>query len=136
MTEKIFVDAENSILGRLNSFVAKQALLGKEVAILNAEKAIISGNKETNIAKIKLRRSINSMKPRKGPFFSKDPEKIMKRAIRGMLPDWRNGRGKEALKRIKCYVGIPAEFAKEKLMKVKTNKPAKTMTVQQLSDTA
>jgi len=136
MVEKIFIDAENAILGRMNSFVAKQALLGKEVYVLNAEKAVITGNKETNIERLKLKRSINSMKPRKGPFYSKDSEKIVKRAIRGMLPDWRNGRGKEAFKRIKCYNGIPPEFSKEKMIKIKSNLPTKIMTVKELSDKA
>ena len=136
MVEKIFIDAENAILGRMNSFVAKQALLGKEVYVLNVEKAVITGNKETNIAHLKLRRSINSMKPRKGPFYSKDTEKIVKRAIRGMLPDWRNGRGKEAFKRIKCYNGIPPEFKKEKLIKMKFNLPTKIMSIKELSDKA
>ena len=136
MVEKIFVDAENTPMGRLNSFVAKQALLGSEVNVLNVEKAVISGNKEPAIARLKLKRSINSQKPRKGPFFSKDTEKIVKRAIRGMLPDWRRGRGKEALRRIKCYNGIPVMFKGEKLIKVKTNLPPKIMTIKELSDKA
>ena len=134
MVEKIFIDAEDAVLGRMNSFVAKQALLGNEIYVLNAEKAVISGNKETNIKRLKLKRSINSMKPRKGPFFSSDPQKIVKRAIRGMLPDWRNGRGKEAFKRIKCYNGIPPEFKKEKLIKIKINTPKKIMSIRELSD--
>jgi ribosomal protein uL13 len=136
MVEKLFIDAENAVLGRMNSFVAKQALLGKEIYVLNCEKAVISGNKTVNIAHLKLKRSINSQKPRKGPFFSKDSEKIVKRAIRGMLPDWRNGRGKEAFKRIKCYNSIPEEFKKEKLIKIKTKLPPKIMSVQELSNKA
>jgi hypothetical protein len=31
-----------------------------------------------------------------------------------MLPDHREGRGKEAFKRIKCYVNVPAEFKDSK----------------------
>jgi ribosomal protein uL13 len=46
----------------------------------------------------------------KGPKISRTSEKIVKRAIRGMLPDHREGRGKEAFQRIKCYVGVPPEF--------------------------
>jgi ribosomal protein L13 len=50
----------------------------------------------------------------KGPHISRTSEKIVKRAIRGMLPDHREGRGKEAFKRIKCYVNVPAEFKDSK----------------------
>jgi large subunit ribosomal protein L13 len=34
----------------------------------------------------------------------------MKRTIRGMLP-YKRPRGADALKRVKCYVGVPVEFA-------------------------
>jgi large subunit ribosomal protein L13 len=133
MAEKLFIDATGTQMGRLASFVAKQALLGAEIAIVNVEKAIISGNKTDNITKRQERREINQIKPRKGPFYSKCTDRIMKRCVRGMLPDFRLGRGKEALKRVKCYNGLPEEFAKEKLMKVETKVPRKIMTLQELS---
>ena len=38
----------------------------------------------------------------------------MKRAVRGMLPNHRWGRGREALKRIMCYFGMPYQYDKEK----------------------
>ena len=44
------IDAENAILGRLASYVAKQVLKGEEIVIVNSEKAIITGNKK-NIQK-------------------------------------------------------------------------------------
>jgi large subunit ribosomal protein L13 len=133
---KIYVDAEGAVRGRVASFAAKQALLGEEVVVLNSEKAIISGDARMNINDFKFTRTINTIKPEKGPFFSKDPEKMLKRTIRGMLPDYRRGRGKQAWGRIKCYVGIPEEFKKEKLVKIKTNKPAKFITVDELSKKA
>lgn len=134
--EKIFIDAENNVRGRLASFAAKQAMLGKEVFILNSEKAIISGRPVMNAEDFKAQRNLNTMKPTKGPFFSKNPEKIMKRCVRGMLPDFRVGRGREAWKRIKCYVGVPEEFKKEKMIKIETKKPNKTMTIGELSKAA
>lgn len=30
--------------------------------------------------------------------------------IRGMLPDYRKGRGRVAYKKIRCYIGVPKEF--------------------------
>ncbi len=133
---KLYIDAEGAVRGRVASFAAKQALLGEEVFVLNSEKAIISGNPKMNVDDFKFTRTINTIKPEKGPFFSKDPEKMMRRTIRGMLPDYRRGRGKQAWSRLKCYVGIPEQFKKEKLVKVKTNKPAISMTMDELSKKA
>ncbi|HZD43019.1 MAG TPA: 50S ribosomal protein L13, partial [Methanomicrobiales archaeon] len=45
-----------------------------------------------------------------GPFFPRRPDHILKRTIRGMLP-YKRARGSEAFKRVKVYVGVPAEFA-------------------------
>ncbi len=133
---KIFLDAEGSARGRIASVAAKEALGGNEVFVLNSEKAIISGNKYMNIEDFKSLRRLNTMKPEKGPFFSKNPEKIMKRAIRGMLPDFRVGRGREAWKKIKCYVGIPEEFKKEKLTKIKGKSPLRQINIAELSKRA
>jgi large subunit ribosomal protein L13 len=130
---KIFIDAEDGVRGRIASFAAKQALQGNEIVVLNSEKAAISGSSFMNIKDFKELRTLNHMKPEKGPFFSKSPERIMKRSIRGMLPDYRLGRGREAWRRIKCYVGVPEEFKKEKLTKIKTQMPLKKMSIGQLS---
>ena len=43
---KTIIDADGHILGRLATYVAKRALLGDEIIVVNAEKAIISGRKE------------------------------------------------------------------------------------------
>jgi large subunit ribosomal protein L13 len=45
-----------------------------------------------------------------GPFVPRRPDHLMKRTIRGMLP-YKRPRGVEAMKSVKCYVGIPVEFA-------------------------
>jgi large subunit ribosomal protein L13 len=130
---KLYINAEDSTMGRIASFCAKQALQGSEIFVLNSEKAIISGRKEKTIEDFKFLRKLNTMKPEKGPFFSSSPEKIMKRTIRGMLPDYRIGRGREAWKKIRCYVGIPEEFKKEKLLQLNTKKvPAESITLKDL----
>jgi large subunit ribosomal protein L13 len=115
MKADIVVDAENAILGRLSSFSAKKLLLGKKIAVVNCEKAIITGNKDTTVARYKEYR-VRGGSSLKGPHFPKSAERIVKRTIRGMLPNYRTGRGRDALKRIKCYVGVPPEFEKEKRM--------------------
>lgn len=130
---KLYLNAENETLGRLASYVAKQALLGNEIVVVNSEKALISGNSTNIIQKQKALRRLNTMKPRKGPFFSNDTEKILKRSIRGMLPDYTLGRGKEAWKRIKCYVGLPEEFSKEKIISINTRKTIKNINLETLN---
>ncbi|HUW43395.1 MAG TPA: 50S ribosomal protein L13 [Bacillota bacterium] len=103
------IDGKNAVLGRLASYVAKEALKGEEIVILNSDKVIITGNRKNIEEHFEEKRSkIGS--GQKGPKVSRNTERIVKRAIRGMLPNFRKGRGKIAYRKIKCYVGIPKEF--------------------------
>ena len=106
----IVVDAKDSILGRVSSFVAKQALKGEEVAVVNCNQIIISGSKKNIEKEFKEKRS-RFGSSQKGPIHNKSScEKIVKRAVRGMLPDHREGRGRIAFKKIKCYNEVPKEL--------------------------
>lgn len=103
------LDGKNAVLGRLASYAAKESLKGEEIVILNCEQIIITGNKKRIKKDFEEKRSrVGSSQ--KGPKHSKTSEKIVKRTIRGMLPDHRKGRGRLAFKKIKCYVGVPKEF--------------------------
>jgi len=107
------IDGKGAVMGRLASYVAKQSLKGEEIVILNCAEVIITGNKKDIREKFEQkRRRVGS--GQKGPKHSKNSEKVVKRAIRGMLPNHRRGRGKEALRRITCYAGIPKEFESQK----------------------
>jgi hypothetical protein len=53
----------------------------------------------------------------------------MKSRMRWMLPDFRLGRGKLALARVKCYGAVPEEFAKEKMIRVETKLPKQSITL-------
>ena len=75
----MILNAENQIMGRLATYAAKKALLGETVNIINCEKAVITGNKKQIIDRYKKRRARGI--PRKGPFFPRTPERIMKRTI-------------------------------------------------------
>ena len=128
------IDGRDAVLGRLASYVAKESLKGEEIAVLNCEKIIITGNKKN------IKENFESKRKRvgstqKGPKVSRLNEKIVKRAIRGMLPNYREGRGKIALKRIKCYVGEPIEFkdSKKIIFEEKGNKKIKFIRVKDLS---
>lgn len=128
---KIVVDAEDGMLGRVASYVAKQALFGKEVAVVNCEKAVVTGNRRTVIGEfiISRRRGGSS---RKGPRYPKSSERIMKRTIRGMLP-YKQGRGDAAFKRIKCYNSIPNEFVDVKKITMKREIIVKAIKLSEIS---
>jgi LSU ribosomal protein L13P len=102
------INAENLLLGRLASIVAKRARNGEEIAIVNAEKAILSGSRAEILQKYHQRRVRGSVEG--GPFFPRRPDDIMKRSIRGMI-GYKTGPGAEAFRRVKAYVGVPEEFA-------------------------
>ncbi len=104
------IDAENLILGRLASYVAKRLLEGEEIVIVNAEKAVLTGNRKFLINRYKQRTHIKTKSnPRRGPFWPRTPHGIVKKTIRGMLP-WKKPRGKQAHKRVKVYNGIPDKY--------------------------
>lgn len=125
------IDGKNATLGRLASYVAKQALKGEEIAIVNVEQIIITGNKKNIEEEFKEKRSkVGSSQ--KGPKYSKSDEKIVKRTIRGMLPDYRKGRGREAFKRIKCYKGIPKEFEDKKKISAGKEKKGKLIQIKNI----
>lgn len=112
----IIVNAEKLILGRMATFVAKQALLGHEVRVINAEKAIISGTKAKTIADTQ--QAKNRGTPAKGPFITKMPDRYVRRVIRGMLP-YKQAKGTEAYKRVLCYTGVPEEFKDQTPVEIK-----------------
>ena len=129
---RIIIDGTGAVFGRICSFTAKKALEGNEVIIVNSEKTIMTGNKKDTIAKYSSIRKKGGHS-QKGPKLSNVPHRILKRAIRGMLPDHRKGQGKETLKRIKCYDGMPEEFKEEKMMKVNAPKKLKFMELKELA---
>ncbi len=127
MNKNIVLDAEGSVMGRLASYTAKQALLGKTVVIVNAEKAVITGNRQTTIETYKHKRSIGGSIQR-GPNFPSTTDKILKRTIRGML-SYKKGRGADAFKRIKTYNGVPKQFEALDKISLKHNTKARTTTL-------
>lgn len=101
------IDANGLILGRLASVVAKRLLNGERIIIVNAEKAVISGKRLSILREAKKFLEIGH--PGKGPHHPRRPDEIVKRAVRGMLPR-KKPRGREALKRLRVFIGLPEEF--------------------------
>jgi len=126
------IDASGAVLGRLGTHVAKRLLKGEEIAVVNAEKAIITGKKTMIRAEYLQKREVGTY--RKGPFFPRMPDMVVKRTIRGMLP-YQTPHGRVAFKRLKCYVGIPKQFEGQSLQVVETAKkqPVEYMTVEELT---
>jgi large subunit ribosomal protein L13 len=102
------IDADGQILGRLGSTVAKRLLSGEEINIINAEKIVISGNRDTTLSKYRTKREKGSKE--RGPYYPKRADVIVKRAIRGMLP-YKKMKGRLALAKLRVYIGTPGEFA-------------------------
>jgi large subunit ribosomal protein L13 len=103
-------DAENQILGRMASVIAKELLKGESITVINCEKSVLTGNwkwkKDFYIHRH------NRGDANHGPFFPREPDGIFRRTVRGMLP-WDKSRGREAYKRLRVYVGRPDEIKVE-----------------------
>ncbi len=104
----LVIDATDSAVGRVASFAAKQALLGKTVAVVNCREAVVTGKRNSVILEYRDIRQKGGASLN-GPFYPKHPQKIVKRMVRGML-SYKMGRGADALKRVKCYDTVPKEF--------------------------
>ena len=128
---EIIIDADKTILGRLARYAAKQALLGKKVIVVNCGEATLSGGRRMIINEYAIfRKKGGSIQ--KGPFLHRSPEKITKRTIRGMLPHLQQ-RGIDALKRVKCYNGLPEEYKNAKKTNLAEPKMSKTIKLVELS---
>jgi len=105
----LVVDARDCILGRVASQVAERALDGERVAVVNAERAVITGRREDVLETYQQRRDAGSDR---GPYYPKRPDRIFKRSVKGMLPHTKP-RGREALESVRVYVGDPYEDEQE-----------------------
>jgi len=103
----LVINAQDTVLGRIASFAAKQAREGNKVIIINAEKAIITGSPKKTQQEFKQRRERGDVY--KGPFYPKTAAGTLKRSIRGMLP-YKKAMGRKAFELIKVYEGVPKEI--------------------------
>ena len=106
----MIVNAENKIVGRLATRIAREVKDGEEVKIVNSEKAVISGDEEK--VKDEYRQKYERGSRDFGPYYPKRPDKILKRIIRGMVRD-----GEES--KVKTYLGTPIELDEPEELDVK-----------------
>ncbi len=118
------INADELILGRMASIIAKRLLKGEKIIIVNAEKAMLSGKLKSKVREAKEFLEVGH--PRKGPFHYRRPDRIVRRTLRGMLP-YKQPRGKQAYKRLKVFIGIPDEL-KDRKMETLTDAQAKKLT--------
>lgn len=114
----LYIDATNQILGRLASIIAKKLLEGYRVIVVNAEKAVVSGERLRVIMGYKL---IEKVKTHYNPYKHgirrpKSPHNIFKRTVRGMLPIDKP-KGRNAYKRLRVYIGVPPELSDKEFIR-------------------
>ena len=111
----MIIDATDLRLGRMATVVAKNALLGETIDIVNCENAVLTGNRDNVLGEYKNRLKRITYK---GPIVHRMPDRFVKKAIRGMLP-YKQYKGDKAFKRIKCYMGVPDQFKDKKFETIK-----------------
>ena len=112
----MIIDAKGLIAGRLASKVAKAIINGETVTVVNAQDAIIVGNKESILEKYK-RRVDAAVKsnPHYGPKYSRIPDRIFRRMVRNMLPTKKSAK-KRGIEKLSVHNAMPKELAKEKML--------------------
>lgn len=121
----VIVDAEGLVLGRMASKVAK-ILRGKNkasftphvdcgdyVIVINAEKVVFTGNKMTD--KIYIRHTGYPGGQRKQTpidILAKYPERLVEKAVRGMLP--KNKLGRELFRNLHVVIGAEHKYEAQK----------------------
>jgi large subunit ribosomal protein L13 len=101
--DRIIIDAKDLIYGRLAAIVAKKALEGEQVVVVNIEQVIFSGDKIHNLEFFKRRRERTRVK------YPRTPDRIFRRSVRGMIP-YKTPRGIKAYRKVKVFIGTPAEY--------------------------
>jgi large subunit ribosomal protein L13 len=127
------IDAENQILGRLSSAIAKIISgkskptytpfldTGDHVIVINAEKVVLTGRKETD--KIYRTHSLypGGLKSREARFVrAEKPETMIEEAVWGMLP--KNKIGRKMLKKLKVYRGTAHPHTAQKPVVIEIEK--------------
>merc|ERR1712077_119095 len=112
----VVIDGRGHLMGRLASIMGKVILNGNKVVVVRTEGINMSGNFYRNKLKyLKFLRLRCNVKPLRGPFHFRAPGKIFWRTVRGMIPH-KSERGKDAMKRLQTFEGVPPPYDKKKSM--------------------
>lgn len=109
----ILIDATDLVLGRVASRIAKSLLDGEDVVVVNADRAVISGRKKSTLSEYDAWTEVISLvDPTQGPFHPRNPEDLLRRSVKGMLP-MKKAKGRRAFDRLEVHSGVPAGFEGE-----------------------
>jgi large subunit ribosomal protein L13 len=113
----VVIDAQGAVVGRLGARVSKMLLSGKQVEIINADKAVMLGSLSAAKERFLSRRGQqNKRNPEESPKWPRAPHLLLRRMIRGMLP-WSSQRGRDAYHRLKVSAGQAPEGGKSQTVK-------------------
>jgi large subunit ribosomal protein L13 len=123
--EWVLVDAEGQTLGRLASKVAKiirgkhktnytpHVDCGDNVIVINSEKVVLTGNKMTDKQYIRYTGYPGGQRfTSPEELMAKHPERLVEKAVRGMLP--KNRLGRELFRNLKVVVGTKHDHEAQK----------------------
>jgi large subunit ribosomal protein L13 len=103
------IDVSGLVVGRAASLIAQRLLAGEHIVVIRAEMAVVTGSRASVIETYRANRARGSV--RSGPHFPRNPDRIFRRAVRGMVPHLKS-RGKAAFDRLTVYIGCPEVYAK------------------------
>ncbi len=128
----VLVDAEGQHLGRLASKVAKllrgkykpnftpHVDCGDNVVIINADKIVLTGNKWNDKTYIRHTGYPGGQRSRTAQeVFDKHPERIVEKAVKGMLP--KNRLGADLFRNLRVYVGTEHDQEAQKPKAINLN---------------
>ncbi|WP_421917778.1 50S ribosomal protein L13 [Marinifilum sp.] len=131
--EWVVIDAENEVLGRLASKVAKllrgkykpnytpHVDCGDNVVIINAEKVRLTGNKMTDRQFFSYTGHPGGQRIKSpADLMEKHPERLIEKAVKGMLP--KNRLGRKLYTNLYVYVGSEHKHEAQQPKKLDLNK--------------
>lgn len=101
------IDGSDHILGRLSTSVVEALKDGEDVEIYNADRIIVKGRPDDIIQKYRGKYERGSKGH--GPKYPKAPDRMVRRTVRGMLPDSKQGR--QMYERLQVYTSEPGDEA-------------------------
>jgi len=130
--EWVIVDANNEILGRLGSKVAKllrgkykpsftpHADCGDNVIVINADKVVLTGKKWTDKIYVRHTGYPGGQRTRTTEeLFAKKPTALVEKAVKGMLP--KNRLGRELFRNLHVFVGTEHPHGAQKPKEINLN---------------
>ena len=133
----MIVDGSNLVMGRLASRLAKAVIKGENVVVVNSEKIVVTGNKESIIENYELRTNAAvKSNPHYGPKYERVPSKMFRRTIKGMLPQKKTTK-LAMLKRVAVYNGVPKKLEGQKFEtfeEIKFNERNRSMTLKEIAE--